>query len=74
MHEQSVREYLVNKYKKTLWAYFNLRTILNIFGEEGKDELNELAEQGLLTRREGANHPLVLIFPEKFEELKDYEK
>ena len=56
-----VLQYLNQQYKSTKWPYFNSMKIVSMFGEEGRKELNELKENGIIKRRAGANAPLVQL-------------
>ena len=62
----AVKEYLYQEYKRTNWCFFNSRTIINKFRENGRNELNELLSDGYIKKTEGANNPIVEIIPEKF--------
>lgn len=54
-----VENYLKEKYNKTKWPFFSLPEILQLFGEQGRAELNQLRKQGKVKRRQGANNPLI---------------
>lgn len=50
-----ILSYLQSEYAKTKWPFFSLTQILNKFREEGRSELNKLAKDGHIKRREGIN-------------------
>lgn len=54
-----VENYLKSHYEKTKWPFVGLVEIINKFGEEGRDELNELHKEGKIGRREGMNGWLI---------------
>jgi len=54
-----VLTYLREKYKRTGFPFTPLTEITNLFGQEGKDELNQLFKQGIVRKREGANDKLI---------------
>jgi len=57
----TVLSYMKKEYSRTKWPYFNSMKIVSMFGEEGRKELNELKENGIIKRRAGANAPLVQL-------------
>jgi hypothetical protein len=60
-------QYLYDQYNRTKWPYFSSRVLINKFGRE---ELNDLKDQGLVKRVIGLNHPVVrLLVNEKGEEI-----
>ena len=62
----TVLEYLKQHYKNTGWFFIPVKQVLDVCGKESTVELNRLAKEGYVTKREGANFDLVEIHPEKF--------
>jgi hypothetical protein len=59
-----VLTYLREKYKRTGFPFTTLTEITNLFGQEGKDELNKkLYKQGIVTDRKGANDKIIEYSP-----------
>lgn len=57
----TVKEYLNQKYKKTKWSFIDLLEVLNEFGEDGREQLNQLVRDGYIQKRKGANNPVIEI-------------
>lgn len=55
----TVLSYLQNEYSASKWPFFSLVEILNKFGESGRKELNQLAKEGKVRKREGMNVKLI---------------
>lgn len=53
-----ILSYLQSEYAKTKWPFFSLTIILNKF-KDGRSELNKLAKDGHIKRREGMNCLLI---------------
>ena len=68
-----VEEYLNKEYNRTKWHYFSLMKLLNMFGEEVREELNKLREEGKVKSRNGSNGILVqLLVTKDGEIIKEY--
>lgn len=63
--KQQILSYLIDHYNKTKWPYVNLMEIKNQFGNNISNELNDLYQEGFITKEEGANTPLIKLI--KFE-------
>ena len=59
----TVLNYIQSKYTKSKFTFIPVIEITNKFGESARDELNQLKNQGLIRRREGANGPLIEYLP-----------
>jgi len=56
-----VENHINKKYRLTRWPFFNLMEIIAVFGDDGREELNNLKKEGKIRRRRGANAPLVQL-------------
>jgi hypothetical protein len=54
-----ILQYIQKRYQQTKWPYFNLLELKLKFGENTRYMLNDLFKQGIVSKCEGANHPLV---------------
>jgi hypothetical protein len=57
--KEAVETYLNLKYKETKWRFISLTHLIHEFGQEVKQALKELKEEGKITHREGANSWIV---------------
>lgn len=61
----TVIQYIRSQYKQSNTTSFNSIPLLNRFGEEGRNQLNDLKKQGIIKRVNGANQIIVEYLPEK---------
>ena len=54
-----LEQYLKEQYARTKWPFFPLVELLNRFGEEGREELNKLKQEGKIRSRIFVNGRLV---------------
>ncbi len=51
--------YLQSEYKKNPFPFFTKVELINMFGKDSKDELNQLKRDGSIRKRKGINGDLV---------------